>query len=116
MAILEDDGYTVSAVGECGDLVFDEGTQTVSRAGAPVELTATEFTMLGILVRNRTRVVPKGQLLGEVWGYDADHHLLEVHMSALRRRLETNGPRMIHGPWAGLRPPPRADGPGRTAH
>ncbi len=51
--------------------------------------------MLGLLIRNRTRVVPKGQLLGRVWAYDADDHLVEVHMSTLRRKLEAYGPRMI---------------------
>jgi DNA-binding response OmpR family regulator len=95
-AVLSRSGHFVAKRWECGDLIFDEGTQTVLRAGSPVELTATEFKMLGILVRNRTRVVPKGQLLGQVWGYEADDHLLEVHMSALRRKLEASGPRMIH--------------------
>ncbi len=73
----------------------DEGTRLVARAGAEVNLTAIEFKMLAVLVRNRNRVVPKGQLLSQVWGYQADDHLLEVHMSALRRKLEVNGPRMI---------------------
>jgi len=49
----------VAQVWECGDLRFDEGTQSVTRAGAPVTLTAIEFQLLGVLVRNRTRVVPK---------------------------------------------------------
>jgi DNA-binding response OmpR family regulator len=80
---------------ECGDLVVDEGTQLVTRSGVPVQLTATEFTILAVLIRNRTRVVPKGQLLGQVWGYDADDHLVEVHMSSLRRKLEVHGTRMI---------------------
>ena len=35
------------------------------------------------------------ELLAQVWGYDADDHLLEVHMSSLRRKLEAHGPRMI---------------------
>ena len=80
----------------CGDLVVDEGTQTVTRAGSLIPLTATEFKMLALLVRNRMRLVPKSQLLGRVWGYDADDHVLAVHMSSLRRKLEAHGPRMIH--------------------
>jgi two-component system OmpR family response regulator len=36
-------------------------------------------------------------LLTQVWGYDAyDHNLVEVHISALRRKLEAGGPRLIH--------------------
>jgi two-component system OmpR family response regulator len=95
-AVLRRSGHAVAQRWECGDLVVDEATQSVTRAGSPVTLTATEFKMVGVLVRNRTRVVPRGQLLGQVWGYDADDHLLEVHMSSLRRKLEAHGPRQIH--------------------
>ena len=36
-------------------------------------------------------------LLTQVWGYDAyDPNLVEVHISALRRKLEAHGPRLIH--------------------
>ncbi len=95
-AVLRRSGRAVSQVWECGDLMVDEGTQSVTRAGAPVALTSTEFKMLGVLVRNRTRVVPKGQLCGQVWGYEADDHLVEVHMCSLRRKLEALGSRIIH--------------------
>ena len=94
-AVLRRSGHTVSQVWECGDLVVDEGTRLVTRAGSPVALTATEFEMLAVLVHNRRRVVPKGQLLTQVWGYEAADHLVEVHMSSLRRKLEAHGPRMI---------------------
>jgi DNA-binding response OmpR family regulator len=94
-AVLRRSGHPVAQVWQYGDLVVDEGTRSVTRAGLPVSLTSTEFQLLGVLVRNRTRVVPKGQLLGQVWGYDADDHLLEVHMSSLRRKLEAHGPRII---------------------
>ena len=94
-AVLRRAGHAVAQIWECGDLVVDEGTQSVTRAGVPVCLTATEFKMLGVLIRNRTRVVPKGQLLGQVWGYGADDHLIEVHMSSLRAKLEAHGPRII---------------------
>ncbi len=94
-AVLRRSGHAVAQRMECGDLVLDEGTHCASRAGAALSLTATEFTILGVLIRNRTRVVPKGQLLAQVWGYDADDHLVEVHVSSLRRKLEAHGPRMI---------------------
>ena len=96
-AVLRRSGHAVSQVWECGDLVVDEAARSVTRAGTPVHLTSIEFTLLSVLIRNRTRMVPKDQLLGQVWGYDADDHLLEVHVSALRRKLEApGGPRQIH--------------------
>lgn len=94
-AVLRRSGHAVAQRWEFADLVVDEGTRSVTRGGAEVSLTTTEFQMLAVLVRNRTRVVPKGQLLNQVWGYDADDHLLEVHMSSLRRKLEAHGPRLI---------------------
>ena len=95
-AVLRRTGRMPSQVRECGDLVVDEGGCTVVMAGQPVALTATEFKLLSLLMRNRTRMVPKGQLLGQVGGYDDDDHLVEVHVSSLRRKLEAHGPRVIH--------------------
>ena len=94
-AVLRRSGRVVAQTWECGDLAVDELTHSVTRGGVPVQLTATEFKLLALLIRNRLRVVAKGQLLAHVWGYDADHHLLEVHMSSLRRKIEAHGPRMI---------------------
>ncbi len=95
-AVLRRSGHAVAQVWDLGDLIVDEGARSVTRAGAPVLLTTIEFTLLSVLVRNRTRVVPKAQLLVQVWGYEADDHLLEVHVSSLRRKLEADGPRIIH--------------------
>lgn len=95
-AVLRRSGRAVSQVWECGDLVLDEGARSVTRAGAPVFLTATEFDLLSVLVRNRTRMVPRAQLLAQVWGYDADGHVVEVHVSSLRQKLEAHGPRLVH--------------------
>ena len=94
-AVLRRSGRAVRRVWECGDVVVDDSTQSVTRAGAPVALTATEFKQLRVLIRNAERIVPKEQLLAEVWANEADNHLLEVNMSSLRRKLEAHGPRMI---------------------
>ena len=94
-AVLRRSGRAVAPAWEYGDVILDESTRSVTRAGAPVALTATEFKLLGVLLRKRTQVVSKGQLLHLVWGHDAHGHLVEVHMSSLRRKLEAHGPRMI---------------------
>jgi DNA-binding response OmpR family regulator len=82
---------------EIGDLVIDGDAGVVHRAGRPVDLTATELRLLLFLARRRDRVVGKAQLLAAVWGYD-DYaaNLVEVHISALRRKLEEHGPRQLH--------------------
>jgi two-component system OmpR family response regulator len=94
-AVLRRSGRAVQRVWECGSLRVDDATQSVTRAGEPVALTATEFKLLRVLVRNAGRIVTREQLLAEVWTNEADNHLLEVHVSSLRRKLEAHGPRII---------------------
>ncbi len=80
-----------------GDLLVDEPAHMVERGGRPVDLTALEFSLLVSLCRNRGQVLSKSQLLTMVWGFDHhDVNLVEVHVSALRRKLEGSGPRIIH--------------------
>ena len=82
---------------EVGDLVVDVDGRQVMRAGQQIELTATELDLLIFLAGRQGRVVGKSQLLAAVWGYD-DYaaNLVEVHVSALRRKLEAHGPRLLH--------------------
>jgi DNA-binding response OmpR family regulator len=95
-AVLRRRGRIPSVV-EVGDLVLDGGAATVQRAGSVLDLTATEFRLLTFLVESRGRTVSKGQILTQVWGYDDyDPNLVEVHLSALRRKMEAHGPRLIH--------------------
>jgi DNA-binding response OmpR family regulator len=95
-AVLRRMGRTQSVV-EVGDLVVDLHNEVVHRGGVPVELTATELRVLAFLARRRDQVVGKTQLLTGVWGYDDyAENLVEVHVSALRRKLEEHGPRLVH--------------------
>jgi two-component system, OmpR family, response regulator len=81
---------------EVDDLVVEEDAGRVTRGGHDVALTATEFRLLVFLARHRDRVLSNAQILSQVWGYDeyADN-LVQVHLSALRRKLEAHGPRLI---------------------
>ncbi|GAA3944040.1 response regulator transcription factor [Actinoplanes auranticolor] len=95
-AILRRLGRVPSTV-QVGDLVVDEDARLAVRAGRVLELTATEFKLLAYLAGHRGRILSKTQLLTQVWGYDEyDPNLVEVHVSALRRKLEQHGPRLIH--------------------
>jgi DNA-binding response OmpR family regulator len=93
-AVLRRLGRTPSTV-QIGDLVLDASAGTVLRGGQPIELTATERRLLEHLASHRGRVLSKTQLLTSVWGYqDFDPNLVEVHISALRRKL--GEPRLLH--------------------
>ena len=58
-----------------------------------VKLTRKEFALLAILSRNKGRVVPREQLLDQVWGleYYGEARTLDVHISGLRKKLGTCG-------------------------
>ena len=95
-AVLRRMGRTPSTV-QIGDLLVDAESGVVLRDGVPVDLTATELRLLRYLAGQRGRVVGKTQILTAVWGYeDYDPNLVEVHVSALRRKLEEHGPRLLH--------------------
>jgi two-component system OmpR family response regulator len=79
------------------DLELDEESREVTRAGAPIELTATEFRLLRYLMLNPRRVMTRAQLLDHVWNYDfgGDGRVLETYISYLRKKLDAHGPSLI---------------------
>jgi DNA-binding response OmpR family regulator len=96
-ALLRRAGRNGSSVLRFADIEIDESAHLVTRAGAEVSLTATEFDLLRAFVRRPRVVLGKDGLLGDVWGYSQyDTNLVEVHVSSLRRKLEAFGPRVIH--------------------
>lgn len=79
------------------DLVVDPEAGMVRRGQAVIALTATEFKVLCYLAEHRGKVLTKSQILSAVWGFDAyDPNLVEVFISALRRKIEEHGPRLLH--------------------
>ncbi len=73
-----------------GDLTVDPAARRVFRGDAEVELTAKEFAVLEHLAANAGRVVSKAQIMEAVWdfAYDGDPNIVEVYVSALRRKLD----------------------------
>jgi two-component system OmpR family response regulator len=79
------------------DLTLDDDTREVERAGAPIELTATEYRLLRYLMLNPRRVLTREQILNHVWDYDfgGDARVLETYVSYLRKKLDAHGPSLI---------------------
>lgn len=97
-ALLRRSGRSSDATYRIGDLVVVDATRTVTRGGVEIDFTRTEYALLTVLCRSAGEVLSRKQLLQEVWGgydYYADN-VVEVHLSALRRKLEAHGPRIIH--------------------
>lgn len=78
-----------SSVLQVGELSFDTDTYKVIRAGTPVTLTKTGYTLLKILMREAPKVVPRDKLEQSVWGEDRpDSDALRTHIHALRQALD----------------------------
>jgi two-component system OmpR family response regulator len=96
-AVLRRWGRVGRSVLTVGDLAVDLEAHRAVRNGEVVELTHREFSLLATLARHPGVVLSKVQLLTQVWGFEHyDLNLVEVHISALRRKLEEQGPRLIH--------------------
>ncbi len=80
------------------DVELDDDAHEVTRAGESIELTATEYRLLRFLMLNPRRVLSRAQLLEHVWDYDfgGDARVLETYISYLRKKLDRQGPPLIH--------------------
>jgi two-component system OmpR family response regulator len=87
-----DDGRLV-----VGDLTLDEERHEVTRGGAEIHLSATEFELLRHLVRNPGRVLSRDELRDWVWQYDfgGSDSIVELYISYLRRKLDAGRSPMI---------------------
>jgi two-component system KDP operon response regulator KdpE len=75
-----------------GNLAINLAERQVLVKGRPVDLTATEYRLLELLVRNKGQVLTYGQILGKIRGWEYRDHAqyVQVYVSRLRRVLETD--------------------------
>ncbi|MBF6173771.1 response regulator [Nocardia blacklockiae] len=85
-----DTGEGSDPVVETSSFVVDLAAKKVTKHGADVHLTPTEWGVLEMLVRNQGKLVGRRELLREVWGpsYATETHYLRVYLAQLRRKLE----------------------------
>ncbi|MFD7667317.1 response regulator transcription factor [Streptomyces sp. NPDC059788] len=88
-ALLRRRGRTALPVLRVGELSIDQGSRRVERGGTEVVLTAKEFAVLEQLALRAGDVVSKAEILEHVWdfAYEGDNNIVEVYVSALRRKL-----------------------------
>ena len=82
-----------------GDVVLDTEGRKVTRAGAAVHLTPTEFDLVVHLARNSRSVFSREQLLATIWGYEetVGGRTVDSHIRALRKKLGEDIVRTVHG-------------------
>ena len=73
-----------------GDLVLDVPRMRVTRGAEPIDLTATEFSLLAALARQPGRVFTRSQLLDAIHGvaFDSFERAIDAHVKNIRRKLE----------------------------
>jgi len=81
-----------------GEVEVNRAARTVKRRGDPVALTPKEFDLLIALMDRAGAVVPRGDLLSAVWGYqqDVSTRTVDLHVFELRAKLEPNPAQPVH--------------------
>jgi two-component system, OmpR family, response regulator MprA len=81
------------------DLTLDTGTHRAYRGERPIDLTAKEYELLELFMRNPRQVLTRDVIFDRVWGYDfgGESNIIEVYVRYLRQKTESEGePRLIH--------------------
>lgn len=95
-AVVRRGGADTGAVRRVRDLQLDEARMKVTRDGAPVHLSPTEFALLAALMRHPQRVLTRRELEARVLAH-SDGPSLDVHVSNLRRRIGDGYIRTVRG-------------------
>ena len=86
-----------------GHITLDADARAAWKEGQSVDLTAKEFDLMELLMRNPGRVYSRENLLNVVWGYEyaGDYRTVDVHVRRLREKLELDpaNPRYILTKW-----------------
>ena len=87
----------------CGDFTLDMSQRVALRGGRVVDLTAKEYDLLEILMKNVRHVFSREKLMDQVWGYTyaGDYRTVDVHIRRLREKLEPDPaqPKYIMTKW-----------------
>jgi DNA-binding response OmpR family regulator len=77
----------------CGEIILEAEARHVLVRGTRVRLSPRELALLELLMRRRGQLVPRDEILGEVFGYhfNTGTNVMDVHVAHLRRKLEGGG-------------------------
>jgi two-component system, OmpR family, response regulator VicR len=81
-----------------GNIMLDLERRIAEKDGKVVELTAREFDIIELLMRNPDKVYSREKLLNLIWGYDyqGDIRTVDVHVRRIREKLENNPAVPVH--------------------
>ena len=82
-----------------GNIEIDLNARTVKRRGELIKLTATEYSLLSLFIKNAGKVLTHGYILKEIWGkpFSEESQYVRIYISQLRKKLEDdpNNPKFI---------------------
>lgn len=88
---------TATAVMSLADLTIDDVAHRVTRGAEEIHLSPTEYKLVAFLLANAGRVMSRGQLLTNVWGYspDDDPSVVETYIGYVRKKVDCVEPKLI---------------------
>src|SRR5207249_665286 len=98
-SLLRRHGVEQKTVLRVADLELDIETRHVRRASRSIHLTAKEFLLLELLMRNKNRIMTRRAIAEQVWGYsfDTGTNVVDVYVNYLRKAVDEGFPRrLIH--------------------
>lgn len=98
-ALARRDGPSKTADLRVQDLSLDTATKRATRSGQIIELTATEYALLELLMRHAGQILSRDQIINHVWNadFESGSKLIEVYIHYLRRKIDTNyAAKLIH--------------------
>lgn len=81
-----------SSVIQVADLELNIDRKTANRGGAQIELTAKEFALLELLMKNRGKVLSRAEIAEKVWDitFDTGTNIVDVYINILRKKIDKN--------------------------
>jgi DNA-binding response OmpR family regulator len=98
-SLLRRQGIEQTSVLSVADLELDIETRNVRRAGKNIHLTAKEFLLLELLMRNKNRILTRRTIAEQVWGYtfDTGTNIVDVYINYVRKAIDEGySKRLIH--------------------
>lgn len=74
------------------DFAINVETREVTKDGETIDLTFKEYELLKILIQEKNRIVPRTELLNDIWGFEfvGESRTLDIHIRTLRQKLGDN--------------------------
>lgn len=100
-ALLKRNQATISSLNllQIADLELNTDSKMVKRNNTKIELTAKEFSLLEFLMRNKGRVISRGEIAEKIWDitFDTGTNVIDVYINFLRKKIDKDYPiKLIH--------------------